>query len=127
MRKSALPAAALLLGILALSLWNGFVLSRWIEAREAELDRAETLIESGDLPGAAETLAWELDTVRSAHTYLHIVCRHDGADGAETLYLRCRILAEAGDAAGCLAELAQLRQTLTGLAEMERLSIGNIL
>ena len=64
--------------------------------------------------------------VRKA-TYLHIVTEHDAINDAEAMYRRALAFAATRESTEFRAELADLRDQLRLLAEMERFSIKNVL
>ena len=60
-------------------------------------------------------------------TYLHCVTGHDAVDDAEAMYHRCLAFAEREEDSELRAELADLRDQLRLLAEMEEFSLRNVL
>lgn len=118
---------AVLAALFALSLWNAHILSERSGRLLAALDDAERYARAGQWAQAAETMEIAAQDWHTRRTYLHVVSRHDASNGAESLYRRCILCARAGDELDFLTELETLREQIEALADMERLSIGNIL
>ena len=118
---------AVLAALLTLSLWNIRVLSAHSRRLLETLDHAEQRALAQEWTQAAELMESGYQDWHIRRTYLHIVSRHDAADGADALYHRCILYARAGDELDFLAELATLREQIETLTEMERFSVGNIL
>ena len=118
---------AVLAALLLLSLWNIRVLSARSQRLLATLDDAEQRVLAQQWTEAAELMESGYRDWHTQRTYLHIVSRHDAADGADALYHRCILYARAGDQLNFLTELATLREQIETLTDMERFSIGNIL
>lgn len=125
-RGYKLPIAVLAALLLA-SLWNIRVLSGRSRRLLDTLDDAERRAAAQQWTEAAELMERGYEEWHTQRTYLHIVSRHDAADGADALYHRCILYARAGDELNFLTELAELREQIERLTEMERFSIGNIL
>ena len=118
----------LILGLLlAGAVWNSRTLNARIARWTAQLDRTEGLAAAERWAEVRAVLAQSEAEWQTSRTYLHIVCRHDAAGGAEELYHRCLSLAQTQERSAFLEELTALRDQLASLGEMERLSLGNIL
>ena len=117
----------ILAALLSLSLWNASALSGRSQRLLEELDAAERQADAGQWPQAVRTLDASYQEWRGQRTYLHIVARHDAADGADAFYRRCILYARAEDELSFLTELENLREELRTLSEMEQFSIGNVL
>ena len=63
----------------------------------------------------------------SRQTYLHIVCHRDTLNNIDSLFQRCRILAQDGDLPEFHANIAELMAQLRSLADMESFSIKHVL
>ena len=126
MRGLLLPAV-LLGAVVAFSLWNGCAIASDVDRWQGQLDRVDALALAEDWAGAASALADSHADWSARQTYLHTVSLHSALDGAESLYRRCMVLAEVRELPELRASLAELRQQLTDLAEMERIDIRNIL
>lgn len=121
-----LPAAALSL-LLALSLWNAAAVRDAVDPWCAALARARE---------AASDEAWEdaerlfRDTERAwgkKSGFYHTAIEHDELDDAEELFARAGAALEARDAAAFAGELDALIVQLRIIAEMQGLSLENIL
>lgn len=127
MKKACLCPVAVLAAILAFSLWNSSTLSaetgRWRE----QLHQADELAQAEDWSGAIAALSDSYADWSSRQTYLHIVSQHDAVDDAETMYHRCLAFAATQEISEFRAEIADLRDQLRLLAEMEQFTIRNIL
>lgn len=125
--KSYLAPLLLLAAIVTFSLVNCRFIVRSSLVWDEELESAAALASDGDWSGAENALragyrAW------SAHqTWLHIVVDHDAVDGAEAMYRRAFAFADAQEPSEFQAEIADLRSQIRLLAEMERVSVKNIL
>ena len=118
---------AVLAALLALSLWNIRVLSAHSQRLLETLDNAEQRALAQEWTQAAELMESGYRDWHTQRTYLHIVSRHDAADGADALYHHCILYARSGEQLNFLTELATLREQIETLTDMERFSVGNIL
>lgn len=127
MKKGLLIPAAVLAAILAFCLWNGAAMAgrtaRWRE----RLDEADRLAQSGDWEAAAAAIEEGYAGWTDRQTWLHCVTGHDAVDSAEAMYHRAMAFAESREESDFRAELADLRQQLRLLAEMEEFSLRNVL
>jgi hypothetical protein len=123
--KRELIAIALLLTLLVLSLAN----VRYIEDKSAVLmeniDAAETLLESGDTPGAENAIRVSLDGWLGWKSYTHIMLRHSEIDAITDAYYELLIGIENGGEAP-KAAFGALRQKLLDLSEKERVTAGTL-
>ena len=126
MKKWMLPLGVLA-AVAALAVWNGAAMSRLTEALCQSLSQCEALGCSEDWDGAAAALKECYQDWTRRQTYLHIVLEHDAVDGAEAMFRRAEAFAETEELSEFRAELADLTSQLRLLAEMERLSIKNLL
>lgn len=127
MKKGLLIPAALLAAILAFCLWNSAAMAARTAQWRAQLEEAEDLARAGDWEGAAAAIRESCAGWSERQTYLHIVTSHDAVDGAEAMYHRALAFAESREDSELLAELADLRDQLRLLAEMEEFSLRNVL
>ena len=122
-----LPPLALLAAILAFSLWNSACMTLQTDRWREQLRQADALAQTEDWPEAVNALTASYEDWSDHQTYLHIVSQHDAVDDAEAMYHRCLAFAATQEVTEFRAELADLRDQLRLLAEMERFSIGNVL
>lgn len=127
MRRGLLTPAALLAGILAFCLWNSAAVADCTARWRARLEQADRLVLQEDWEGAAAEIRAGYADWSSRQTYLHVVTNHDAVDGAEAMFHRCLAFAERREDGELRAELADLRERLRELAEMEELSLRNVL
>ena len=127
MRKGLLIPAAALTAILAFCLWNGASMASHSARWRAQLEGADRLAQAEDWEAAAAALRAGYADWAARQTYLHCVANHDAVDGAEAMYHRALAFAESGEGSELRAELADLRDQLRELAEMEALSLRNVL
>ena len=122
-----LPPLALLAVILVFSLWNSACVTRRTDRWRDQLQQADALAQAEDWPEAVNVLTASYEDWSDHQTYLHIVSQYDAVDDAEAMYHRCLAFAATQEVTEFRAELADLRDQLRLLAEMERFSIGNVL
>ena len=127
MRRGLLFPAALLGGLLAFCLWNGAVMAAHAARWQSGLEEADRLARAGDWEGAAASLQAGYADWSARQTYLHVVTNHDAVDGAEAMYHRALAFAQSREDSELRAELADLRDQLRLLAEMEEFSLRNVL
>ncbi|MBQ9347819.1 MAG: DUF4363 family protein [Oscillibacter sp.] len=137
--RDCLPAAAVLLALLAFTLWYAHALSVHAERWTGHLDTVERYARAGEWDAARSALEDSRADWTAVRPYLQAASRHDAVDQADALYGRCTALAEAeaGEGVGTDAEididksllpdLAELRRALADLADMEKLCLRNIL
>ncbi|MCI2056076.1 MAG: DUF4363 family protein [Oscillibacter sp.] len=125
--KPLLPPILLLAVLLGFSLVNCSYMVRQTTRWDAELQEADRLAEDERWDEAGQTLSKGYRDWSSHQTYLHIVVKHEEVDGAQTMYLRANAFLQEQELSEFRAELADLRSQLQLLAEMERISIKNIL
>ena len=127
MNKGLLIPTALLAAILAFCLWNSAAMTDCTTRWQAQLKEADRLAQSGDWAGAASAIREGYADWSARQTYLHIVTNHDAVDGAEAMYHRSLAFAQSREDSELRAELADLRDQLRLLAEMEEFSVKNVL
>ena len=127
MKKDFWPPLAVLALLLAFSLWNSAAISTDTARWQAQLRQSDALAQAGDWPAAVSVLTDSYRDWTQRQGYLHIVTQHDAVDDAEAMYHRCLAFAVTQEVTEFRAELADLRDQLRLLAEMERFSIGNVL
>ena len=127
MKKGLLVPAALLAAILAFCLWNSAAMTAGAARWRARLEEADRLAQAGDWENAAAAIREGYADWSARQTYLHIVTSHDAVDSAEAMYHRALAFAESREDSELRAELADLRDQLRLLAEMEEFSVRNVL
>ena len=113
--------------ILAFALWNSRCVTAETDHWREQLRQADILAQAGEWERAAAALSDSYGDWSDRQTYLHIVAEHDAFDGAESMYRRAMAFAATEELSEFRAELADLRDQLRLLAEMEEFSIGNVL
>ena len=116
MKKSLAVPLAVLGVILAFALWNSRCVTAETDHWREQLRQADILAQAGEWERAAAALSDSYGDWSARQTYLHIVAEHDAIAFAATEEL-----------SEFRAELADLRDQLRLLAEMEEFSIGNVL
>lgn len=127
MKKGLLIPAALLGAILAFCLWNGAAMAGHTARWQTQLKEADRRVLLEDWEGAAAAIRGSYADWTECQTYLHCVTGHDAVDEAEAMYHRALAFAERKEDSELRAELADLRDQLRLLAEMEEFSLRNVL
>ena len=127
MKQANLLPLLVLAALLGASLWNSRYISSETDRWRQELQEVEALAQSGEWAEALDALWESYDDWSHRQTYLHIVSRHDAVDDAEAMYHRAIAFAETEETSEFRAELADLRDQLRLIAEMEALNIRNVL
>ena len=127
MKKSLAVPLAVLGVILAFALWNSRCVTAETDHWREQLRQADILAQAGEWERAAAALSDSYGDWSARQTYLHIVAEHDAIDGAESMYRRAMAFAATEELSEFRADLADLRDQLRLLAEMEEFSIGNVL
>lgn len=125
--KAYFLSALTLLAVLALALWNSDSMTERTQRWQGQLDQVEVLIADDAWDQASEALEESYRDWSASQTYLHIVSHHDVLDDAEAMYRRCAVFIRIREESSLLGELSDLRHQLRLLAEMEQLSIKNVL
>lgn len=125
--KAYCKPLAVLAAILAFALWNGAAMTRHTGRWRDQVQQADALAQAGEWSQAVEVLADSYTDWSGRQTYLHIVTEHDAINDAEAMYRRALAFAATRESTEFRAELADLRDQLRLLAEMERFSIKNVL
>lgn len=122
----ALLPAAVLCGIFAFCAGNGQAVGRKTERWEREVDVVSALARREQWQEADDTLSNSYQSWREARQFLQMFTRHDAEEEAESLYRRCLVEVRARSPE-VTADLSGLRAYLENIAEMERLTWGNLL
>jgi len=125
--KSFAPPLLLLAAILIFSIWNCNTMKSDTDRWSDQMEQVDALAVSGDWKLALSGLADSYDDWSGNQTYLHIVAEHDAVDSTEGMYLRAQAFARTEELTEFRAEIADLRNHLRLLSEMERFSIKNVL
>lgn len=126
MKKWLLPLGTLAL-LFALAAWNGAAMDRVTGQLNNALSQCSALGQAEKWDGASEVLQQTYQDWTRHQAYLHIVLEHAAVDGAEAMFQRAMAFAATKEPSEFCAEIADLMAQLSLLAEMERLSIKNIL
>lgn len=125
--KHILIPTGLLCALFALALLNGAAMEQTTRRCQNDLQRSGTLALEENWNGASAALQQSYRVWMRHQAYLHIVLDHNSVDEAEAMYARCMAFAATREISEFCAETAGLITQLSLLAEMERLSIKNIL
>ncbi|SFQ02588.1 protein of unknown function [Oscillibacter sp. PC13] len=121
------PALSVLLIILAFALWTDHTMTKQTDRWRDQLQQADALAQSEDWPAAVKALADSYEDWGTHQIWLHIVTEHDAVDDAEAMYRRSMAFAAAEELSEFRAEISDLRDQLRLMAEMENLSIKNVM
>lgn len=127
MKKGLFIPAAVLAAVLTFCLWNSAAMASHTARWRDQLGEADRLARSGDWEGAAAAIEGSHADWTLHQTWLHCATGHDAVDGAEVMYRRALAFAESKEESELRAELADLREQLRRLAEMEEFSARNVL
>lgn len=127
MKKALIGPISVLVLIFSFALWNNFNIqkntARWSES----LQQAVLSVQSENWTSAEAELNRSYEDWLNTQTYLHIVLEHDVIDDANAMFRRAFAFTASQDTQELQAELADLMDQLNLLAEMERLSLKNVL
>lgn len=120
-------AAALLVGMVALSYWNVFALGALTGELGQSLARAEELAERGDWEEAAKLTKKASERWDSKHFYLHATLEHDVTDSIAVSFAETLEFLERQEGGEYSAANARLMTQLELLGQMERPLPENLL
>lgn len=123
--KKELSAGALLLVLIGLCAWNLWYLSRMCTRLDNAVAQAETSYAAGDPARASETLRAAAARWDDAEDYAHCMLPHESTDAVTEGFRRAIRTVEARDASAA-ADINLLRVRIQGLADGERITLGNI-
>ena len=126
MRALYVPLA-LLAGLFILAMANSSYVTAQTEAWTSQLSAVETAAAGEDWPAALEAAQAAYQSWQARQFYFHSVIHHDELDEAEAYYLQLLTACRLQDPLETALHLAELRSQLRLLAEMEELSIPNVL
>lgn len=123
--KKELFAGVLLLVLIGLCAWNLWHLTRMCTRLDNAVAQAETSYAAGNPARASETLRAAAARWDDAEDYAHCMLPHESTDAVTESFRRAIRTVEAGDASAA-ADIALLRVRIQGLADGERITLGNI-
>lgn len=123
--KKELFAGALLLVLIGLCAWNLWHLTRMCTRLDNAVAQAETSYVAGDPARASETLRAAAARWDNAEDYAHCMLPHESTDAVTEGFRRAIRTVEAGDASAA-ADINLLRVRIQGLADGERITLGNL-
>ena len=123
--KKELFAGALLLVLIGLCAWNLWHLTRVCPRLAHAVAQAETSYAAGDPARASETLRAAAARWDDAENYAHCMLPHESTDAVTEGFRRAIRTVEAGDASAA-ADINLLRVRIQGLADGERITLGNL-
>ncbi len=123
--KKELFAGALLLVLIGLCAWNLWHLTRMCTRLDNAVAQAETSYAAGDPARASETLRAAAARWDDAEDYAHCMLPHESTDAVTESFRRAIRTVEAGDASAA-ADINLLRVRIQGLADGERITLGNL-
>ena len=123
--KKELFAGALLLVLIGLCAWNLWHLTRMCTRLDNAVAQAETSYAAGDPARASETLRAAAARWDDAEDYAHCMLPHESTDTVTESFRRAMRTVETGDPSAA-ADIALLRVRIQGLADGERITLGNL-
>ena len=123
--KKELFAGVLLLVLIGLCAWNLWHLTRMCTRLDNVVAQAETSYAAGDPARASETLRAAAACWDDAEDYAHCMLPHESTDAVTEGFRRAIRTVEAGDASAA-ADINLLRVRIQGLADGERITLGNL-
>ena len=124
--KHWIPPAAILTLILSFCLWDGIHMrhetARWCE----QLQQAEALAAGGNWTDALQALDRSHQDWQAHQVYVHSVSPRDTVDDTEAMYHRASAFAKTEEITEFRAELADLRDQMRILADLESFSYRSI-
>lgn len=123
--KKELFAGVLLLVLIGLCAWNLWHLTRMCTRLDNAVAQAETSYAAGDPARASETLRAAAARWDDAEDYAHCMLPHESTDAVTESFRRAIRTVEAGDASAA-ADINLLRVRIQGLADGERITLGNL-
>jgi hypothetical protein len=118
---------AILAAILVGALWHNAHLTRLAQEISAQVTRAEALAEDGRWSDAADAAEGALRQWSAHDRYLHTTLRHEDVDTIFLSFSELLAYLEHQELDQCAAVTADLVTQLELLAEMEQLTLTNVL
>lgn len=113
--------------LLAAGLVNGLYLTQQSVEWTAGIDTVSAAAEDGDWDRAAHAMAALEESWQRHQSYLCITLPHDEINEADTLLHQLSLAVQTGEKSDLDDTALQLRLQIDRLAEMERLSLKNVL
>lgn len=126
MKYIVIPCAVIAL-LFGLAMWNARSVGSDIEPWCDALADARAAVENEDWDGARELLDGIREVWDDHKDYYHIVIEHDELDNAEALFERVYAAIDTQDDSSFRAETGALVAQLRVIAEMQELTIRNVL
>ena len=123
--KKEIIACALLLTLAAGCVCNIRYLNRLCTQLDDAAAQAEACCAAHDTPSAAEALRTAAERWHAAESYAHCMLPHESTDAVTEGFRRAIRTVETGDPSAA-ADIALLRVRIQGLADGERITLGNI-
>ena len=125
--KALRVAILTLVLLMAAGLANSVYLTARCDDWTARLNAVTSAAESGDWAAAQREMSALQADWQDKQSYLHITLQHEEINEADTLLHQCALYAETQDGSAFSDAAVQLTLQFDRLAEMERLSIKNVL
>lgn len=119
--------AAVLAALLSASLWNAAAVSGAVSPWSDTLAEAVEASGRDDWDSAARLVRQTRESWESRHPWFHIVAPHDVLDQADALFAAAESFAAEQDGAEFRAATAELLVRFRVLAELEKLTVRNVL
>ncbi len=119
-------AAGLILGLLALSLYNIRYIQNKSQTLESYIEEAETHYHSGDRQGAVEDIKSSLDIWLGWDSYSHVMLRHSEVDVITEAYYELLMELEGEDKVA-EASFGKIKEELNSIITKERINVRSIL
>ena len=125
--KALRIAIAVFVLLMVAGLINGAYLSAQCRQWSVRLARAEEATEQGDWNSAQREMDALKKSWQGAQSYLHITLQHEEINKADTLLHQCALYVREQDNDALSDAAVQLALEFDRLAELEQLSIKNVL
>ena len=125
--KALRISIAMLVLLVAVSLLNGACLTRRCDGWKAQLDAVTAAAGRDDWDTAQQEMAALRGSWQQRQGYLHIILQHEEINEADTLLHQCALYVKEQDNDALSDAAVQLALEFDRLAELEQLSIKNVL
>ena len=119
--------AALLAALLGASLWNAHFVASEIEPWREAIESSVAAAERNDWQSALDAVRSTRESWDARKPYLHIVTAHDELDKVDTLFAEVESFAIEQDMGEFRAEASELAVQFGIIAEMQELTVRNVL